>query len=355
MPDVLNSSRSEPLTASELLELVARETDGSAGGSPDEFWPTPERIQQEIGRMLQRPLSADLSRWVEGYARVGRRNPYLWGWCRQAVEVTTLPCVDPALRDHVCDTKTMGVMWDVMLDDVADQRGQNDLMEELLCQTIGRQEPDFSRFSPRERDYACFTADLWRDIMNRARTYPRHGEFAELLRYDYLQLANVMRYSHLLNGHLELLNLAEHDLYTPHNMHIMVCSTLDLMCSPRFDRAEIGILREIVWNTQCMGRIGNLVTTWQRELGERDFTSGVYARAVSTGDLTVADLERGDRNLIEPAIIAGRHEEYFLNRWQRHRKFLLSQRHRLKSFDVGQTVAAFERLVCLHLGSRGNK
>ena len=41
-----------------------------------------------------------------------------------------------------------------------------------------------------------------------------------------------------------------------------------------------------------MGRIGNLLSTWQREVRVRDFTSGVFARAVQQGDLELDDLER---------------------------------------------------------------
>jgi hypothetical protein len=168
-------------------------------------------------------------------------------------------------------------------------------------------------------------------------------------------LCNVMRYSHLLNGDLNLLNMAEHDLYTPHNMHIMICSTFDLMCSPQFDRREIGTLREIVWNAQCMGRIGNLVTTWQRELGEKDFTSGIYAHALSDGDVTLEQLQQGNRQEIESIILQRGHEEYFLQRWQKHRQRIFAKRAQIHSFDVADYVAGFERLICLHLGSRGKK
>lgn len=320
-----------------------------------EFLASPERVRREIDAMLGRQLSPSLSRWVSGYAKVGRRNPYLWHWCRQAVEATTLPCVPAELRDELCDTKTLGVVWDVMLDDVADQGGNPEMLETLLSWPLGRPIRDFSRFSPQEQAYAQFTCDVWEEIMRRAPHYPCFQEYASLLRFDYLQLSNVMRYSHLLNGNLNLLNLAEHDLYTPHNMHIMVCSTFDLMCSPKFDRTELGTLREIIWNAQCMGRIGNLVTTWQRELGEQDFTSGIYARTISLGDLTVEQLRRADRQEIEDVVLKRGHESYFLKRWQRHRQFLLSKKSQLRSFDVTALVSGFERLFCLHLGSRGKK
>lgn len=327
---------------------------GAVAERPQPFHPTAEQIQAEIGAVMARQLSPDLSAWVTRYAEVGRRAPFLWNWCRQAVEITTLPCVSPELRDSLCDTKTLGVVLDVLLDDIADQGGDNTMLEELLALLDGR-EPNLTVFRADQREYAQFTIDVWREIIQRAERLPRFAEFREILRFDYQQLSNVMRYSHLLNTYPELLNLAEHDQYTPHNMHIMICSTFDVMASPAFDRAELGKLREAIWNAQWMGRIGNLVTTWQRELGEKDFTSGVYARAVAHGDVTVEQLLAGDRETIETAIRNGGHEQAYLQKWQEHRATLLSDQCRLRSFDVGELVAGLQKLVCLHLGSRGRK
>lgn len=345
-------------TSEESALQISREMPERAAGRLPEsvsFPPTEADIQREVEGMLESELSSDFMGWVEAYARIGRRDPYLWKWCHRAVEITTLPTVDPTLLSELCDTKTLGVMFDVMLDDIADQGGNDQLLEELLVLVEGTRAPDFGSFDESTREYATFTQELWNEIQRRAVAYPRYAEFTSLLRFDYLQLVNVMRYSHLLNSNPELLNLSEHDLYTPHNMHIMVCSTFDLMCSPNFDRKELGRLREIVWNAQCMGRIGNLVTTWQRELGERDFTSGVFARAVSRGDLTLEQLQFSVDSEIAAVITDNGHESYFLRRWRRHRRMLLSHGEGLRSFDARHLVSAFERLICLHLGSRGRK
>jgi len=335
------------------LAYLSADLDGQISGAAE--FPSAEQVAGRVRETLDRPLSEDLSGWVEAYARHGRRDPYLWRWCRQAVEVTTLPCVLPSLRDELLDTKTLGVMFDVLLDDVADRHGSAKFLEELVHLPVGHTAPDFSQFGAESRAYGEFTRKLWEAILARARKYPCYVEYADLLRFDYLQLCNVMRYSHLLNSRLELLNTAEHDLYTPHNMHIMICSTFDLMCSPQFDRGELGILRDCIWHVQWMGRIGNLVTTWQRELAEGDFTSGVYARAVTNGDVTVEQLRRVSRDQLEVAIAAGGHELFFLRRWREHRQYVLSKKPLIRSFDLGDLLDGFNFLICLHLASRGRK
>jgi hypothetical protein len=246
-------------------------------------------------------------------------------------------------------------MLDVLLDDVADQNGSDELLEALLDMPYGRSTPDWSAFSPEQQAYARFTAEVWQGIRSRLRRYPRFAEFDGILCFDYLQLFNSMRYSHILNKNLDMLNLLEHDVYTPFNMHMVISSTIDLMCSPGFDRTELGRLREVASHGQCMGRIGNLVTTWERELGEGDFTSGVYARAVVEGDLTVGDLLGGDRERVRTAIREGGHEAYFLARWQEHRRSLLAAGSRIRSCDAAELAAGLQRLICLHQGSRGYK
>ncbi|HEV3257245.1 MAG TPA: hypothetical protein VG013_10225, partial [Gemmataceae bacterium] len=323
------------------------------GVQAESFFPSPTEVEGEIALARETLLSPVLRHWARRYAAVGDRHLFLWKWCRYGVEATTLSCVGPGLRDEVCDTKVMGIMLNVLFDDIADHPGNDDLLEQLLNLPFGSSLPDFGRQSPEHQEYGELAVAVWNAIRARTLQYPCFEVHADMLRYDYLQLCNSMRYSHLLNGNLTLLNLVEHDLYLPHQMNMMISAAFDLMCSPRFDGAELGMLREALWHAQCMGRIGNLTTTWERELGEGDYTSGVYARAVAHGDLTVADLLGGDRERIRAAIRAGGHEAYFLSRWQEHRQAILGKRTELRSVDVGALVRGLERLICSQLGSRG--
>src|SRR5581483_758772 len=155
---------------------------------------------------------------------------------------------------HVNDTKLLGVMLDVLLDDVADFERDSILLERLIG--LLHDQTDLSEFDPRQLAYAEFTKQVWEAINRRAREYPHYAAYQDLFRYDYLQLFNTMRYSNLVNGRLALLNLVEHDLYLPHNMHMIIFSTLDLMCTPHVNPRELGHVREAMWHAQCMGQIG---------------------------------------------------------------------------------------------------
>lgn len=310
-------------------------------------------LQREREAVAAARLTPEIEAWFQQYSRVGRRARYAWQWCVHGAELTTLPCVLSRLRPHLCDTKVLSIMLCVLLDDVADEGDRREFLESLL-QIVERQTcPDLDRFSPREREYAEVARRLSVEYERRIREYPCYHVFEDLLRYDLMQYFNTMRFSHLLNRHLTLLNSAEHDLYLPHAMHMMSFATLDLMCIPDFPLSELGRFREAMWYAQCMGRIGNLLSTWRREIEQGDFTSGVFARAVLNRDLTVEQLVAGDPTEIEAAIERGRHEEYFYRRWQFYRSHFHDRIAQIGSVDLSAVLDAHDRFFHMHLACRG--
>ncbi len=270
------------------------------------------------------------------------------------VALTTLPCVAGPLVDHVCDTKLLSIVLCVLLDDVADERGESSLLEALLEPTgwSGSRGPR-RRLSAAARRHAEVTRALWTEYLARTASYPCYQTFEPVLRYDLLQFFNTMRYSHLVNGRPYLLNMVEHDLYTSHNMMMVSFATLDLMCSPGFPLAEVGALREVMWHAQCMGRIGNLLSTWRRELAKGDFTSGLFARALMEGDVTLEDLERGEFAEVEKVICHRGHESHFYQKWLEHRQRCHACAERVRSLDLRKVLEGHDRFFVMHLGSQG--
>src|SRR4051812_35257196 len=155
-----------PLTALPTAPIV---TGVSPAPPPPIKLPAPEEIKAEIEFVLNKQLSADLLPWVDGYAQVGKRNLYLWKWVRQGIEVTTLSCVKPQLYDFACDTKVLGVVLDVLLDDIADRGGDPALLEQLLAVPFNESRLQLSNVRPEDRAYAEFTIDLWQEIKRRTR------------------------------------------------------------------------------------------------------------------------------------------------------------------------------------------
>lgn len=353
-----HSAQDVPVIADELLAAfgrssaapTVRDPDSNRNGLPDE-----QEVDREVACVADMELSPVLQHWINEYDRIGQRDVYLWKWCWQGVDVTTLPCVPRSVRHDLTDTKVLGVMLDVLLDDVADLGGDQTFLDYLLEVPFTPNCPVPRPLFDDEIRYAAFVREVWDEVQRRVRLAPRYEEFRDLMLFDYRQLFNSMRYSHLINSNPSLLNLAEHDLYLPHNMHMMVSSTIDLMHSPDFDSNELGKLREVVVRMQHMGRIGNLITTWEREIADRDFTSGIFAALTSSGTMTAAELRTSSRQKIAEEIRLGGFEDQFLQRWQEHRNHLLQLQPSMHSVNVGSLVKGLDRLICLHLGSRGFK
>jgi deoxyxylulose-5-phosphate synthase len=312
-----------------------------------------DSMAREREQVYARQLSSDMMRWISAYEEIGSRDLYLWKWCLHGVDLTTLPCVVPEFRAHVCDTKVLSIVLCVLLDDVADQHGDSHLLDALLEMTCWGVSRSLRGLSAAERRHAELTRALWSEYWTRVAGYPCFDTYDPVLRYDLLQFFNTMRYSHLVNGRPYLLNMVEHDLYTSHNMMMVSFAMLDLMCSPEFPPQEVGILREAMWHAQCMGRIGNLLSTWRRELADRDFTSGVFARAMMEGDLTLDELEHGDLAKLEATVRSRGYESHFFQKWLEHRERCHARASRIRSFDLRSVLDGHDRFFAMHLGSQG--
>jgi len=320
----------------------------------DDYFGFPEEsLQRERDLIRSAELSPNVESWFRVYSQVGYRTRYLWQWCVHGAELTTISDVLPEWRRHVCDTKVLSIMLCVLLDDVADEQGNEQLLDALMQIVEHQRIPEMGNFSEKDRECAEVTLELSRIYEDRVCEYPLYDVYKRLLHFDLMQYFNTMRYSCLLNKDLNLLNVTEHELYLPHAMHMMSFSTLDLMCTPNFQVQELGRFRESIWHAQCMGRVGNLLSTWRREIAQTDFTSGVFARAVIHGDLSVEQLNPDEAPAIEAAVIDGGHEQYFLNKWYEHRDCLETKVGQIDSMCLDGFLESQERFFYMHLACRG--
>lgn len=310
-------------------------------------------LQRELEEVQSTTISPDVKEWSDLYSRVGRRASFLWKWATRGVELTTLPCVDPKWRSHVRDTKVLSIILCVLLDDIADVERKHSFLETLLHIVQCQKMPDPHTVPESDREYAAVTLELTNRYEQRIRQYPAFAFYQDLLQYDLMQYINTMRYAALVNGRPYLINPAEHELYFPHNMHMMSFATLDLMCSPTFQVSELGRVREAVWHGQCMGRIGNLLATWRRELAQGDFTSDIFAWAVAEGDLTINQLSVQNRKEIDNTLRTGKYEQYFHRRWRIHRDRFRAIAAAVESVDLFECLRGHERFFRMHMASRG--
>ncbi|WP_257462716.1 hypothetical protein [Archangium lipolyticum] len=303
-------------------------------------------------RSIQLPPLVE--RYIAAYEEVGHRGAFLWRWCWRGVEETSLPLVPAEWKEHLLTTKLLAIILNVLLDDLADQRGSETLLETALSIPFhpqGRAAPA-PDVPPEERRYFALIAELWHVLEERVRELPHHGVYRELYVFDYRQVFNSMRYSVLTRNRPALHNLAENRAYSPHNMNMMVFATLDLMAAP-VDPAELGTIREAVWYAQSMGQLANMTATWRREVAARDFASRVFVQALDAGVVTAEQLQMLPPEDITASIESSGMEERLLAEWREQRQRLDVLMGRVRSFDMAHLVRGVDTLLGMHLAARG--
>ena len=315
---------------------------------------TQKQIKKEVEAIQKVKLPPDLQRWVKEYEKVGERDAFLWKWVYKITQITTLPIVSEEYRKSVWKIKTLLVVFDSLLDDIADKEKNGKLLEELIKVAFKQPYIKFDHLNRREKNYLESAMRLWNYILKSIEKYPKYLEFKEIFKYDISQLLNTMEYAYLINKNPYLINKVEHLLYLSANMTTMICYTIDLMCSS-FNTQKLRKLREIAWEAQKMARIGNWITTWERELKEDDFTSGVIPYALENNLITVENLRKENKEGIIKKIKESEIEDFLLGEWENSFNKVNKGIKSITSSDLEEIPKSLKKLLIMHLISRGYK
>ncbi|MGM0717910.1 MAG: hypothetical protein ACQET5_12215, partial [Halobacteriota archaeon] len=242
------------------------------------------------------------------------------------------------------------------LDDLAERNDGDDAFDRV------RWIP-FAETTPAKRDSAPdidpelwgFLKDLWKAIRTGIEQAPRYAEFADIFEYDFRQTINAMEHARLLNANPAMANRMETDRYDAYNMCMFPYACLDLMYSPSFERRELGALRSLLCELQQMARIGNWLTTWERELTEGDFSSGIVVCAIRRRVITASEARRGDIDRLVDRITTHGIEAEFIREWEIRQKASRKQAAELQSIDGESLVDGLETVMNHHLASDGYK
>ena len=320
---------------------------------------TPERVKKEVEVVKKVKLSKEVQKIAQDYKRLGdpNRNEYLWKWIFRGTEVFTGNRVSKKLLPNLLESKLLLFILDTFFDDIADKYKLRNkkLLKEILKVPFQQEYIEFNKLNRKEKECVNFAIDLWDRIEKKIRKFPRYKEFKDIFEYDVSQFLNVIKYSYLVHKNNYLLNKTENWMYLPHSMQVVINTTLELMCMPKFDVKELGKFREVAWNAQKMSRIGNWVSTWEREIDEKDFTSGVFVYALDSGVISINDIQKGNKSKIIKKIRNSKIERKLLKEWEQNYYEINKLARKIKSVDVRSIPQALEKVLFFHLSSRGYK
>jgi len=311
---------------------------------------TPAKIKKEIKKVKETKLPQKINLYINQYQEIGERNYFIWQWLWNMFNITRLPIVPKKYEQKILELKVLITMFIILLDDIADKKTSKEFLDALL--TI----PFKESFSGKIKNQKYFkkTLFLWKNIMSDVRKLPNYSSYQEIFDYDLRQVVNAMRYSYLVNKDYQLLNKTECWQFMPYNMVALVYSGLDLMCAKRVP--DLGAVREIVLYSQKMARIGNWISTWEREVFEKDFANGIFAYALDSGLIKARGLEKIKGHAIIQEIRQSKIEKDLLKEWEDYLGKIEQKKHKFKNGElVDQFSLSLEKLIIFHLSSKGYK
>jgi hypothetical protein len=203
-----------------------------------------------------------------------------------------------------------------------------------------------------------FTESIWIYVIKKLQEYPRYDEFKDIFEFDLKQMINSIYHSYLINTNPNIINLKEAKVYGGHNMAIFLCVDIDLMASPKFDKRELPWVRDIVWHAQQMARIGNWLSTWEREIWEMDYTSGIFAFSIMNKLISldeIYDMDENTNNELIERIKKSEAIQHFLQEWKGNYEEIEANIPHVKSINVKEYLEGLELMLRFHLASSGLK
>jgi hypothetical protein len=214
---------------------------------------------------------------VERYLLVSQhRDPRLFKeFLVHGYRQTTLSSVAADLTDEVIYGKVCLGMIITLYDDLADnplyynpkllktlyRLNLNDISHSLV-------EVEFKDFSIYE-----LAIHLFSELSCTLNSFPHYEKLKDILSFDIQHVFLANQYAELLTANPDMRNLQEGQYFGPYNMGMIAAGIIDLMASPDCDFSELGKIRQILIKGQRVGRIGNLLSTFKRELYEGDVTN----------------------------------------------------------------------------------
>lgn len=315
---------------------------------------TPKTIKNELHEIQEVILPAKLQEWITSYKKIGIRSDFVWHlFFKIDGEIDYIP--RPLSNyDSLQETKFLIAMFVVLLDDIADQDGGKELFNKLSVIPFIADPVSIESLTPTEKEYFNFTLKVWERIHYLIINSPQVKYLGDQFIFDTKQMINAMEYSNLISKYPNLINKTEYWLYSPHSMQFIVGGIVNMMFLDQFVSSELQTIREIIWQIQKMARIGNCISTWEREIVDRDFTSGVFAYAIDSQIITSNDL-LSDANIVIKKIKKAKIENSLLKEWEKCYREISHYKKKVTMLNIEKLLYSLEKLLLFEIISKKYK
>lgn len=315
-----------------------------------------------------------------------KRKEYLWKWIRVGFRATTILNKNNKYYSESEESKFIGVLLIVLLDDLAENLQNKNLLN--AANAIVLKEFDYfikygainqnalleldRSCSLMEKKYLFFIQKVTREMLISVCGLPNFN----FLKHDFFKywrkVVNCFNFTLYTNNSVKNQSMPKvekyfkslkYSYYTKifgHNMHVILAMIIDLMCLTKINKKEIKLAIKISEEAQAMGRIGNWLSTWKREMLEKDFSNGVLIYSINNKKIDIKDIKKyiKEKNKKSANQLIKRIEksdvvDYFLNKWKKHRDRMEMISKKVKIFPTNKYIKGADLFLKLHLGNEG--
>ena len=319
---------------------------------------THHAVEQKLVRDMQSvAVPREFDSLLSRYAKItDDRDELLWKWLYYVFPTFELSTVPPEQRDAARKSKFGFSVFMTILDDISERHRDHRTFEQGRKIPFANAEPVYDTESV-DCTQLALLEDTWELTAEFLDSAPRREEFHQLLEFDIRQSLNTMDYNRLVNDGPEITSPTAIEQYDTYNMLLFCYVGIDIAFSPSFSVTDLSTLRDITWEAQKLARIGNWVTTWERELAEDDYTSNVIVTAIDRGVVTVEELqsEAVSTATVIDQIRSTSIEQELLLKWNRTYRELLQTDHGLESVDPYDFIDGMRELLEIDVKAYGLK
>ena len=272
------------------------------------------------------------------------RASYLWKWIQVAFEITGLNILSNYfVVSH--SLKCCSAFVTCLIDDICDTTQDENSLERGIAALSGE-------ISDSESYLHALIYETWSTAQNDIRKAPNYS----LLKNEFTQA-----YEYQIEGFRYCLTLGDYstidwDTYleiVPHTIHVYLAGLIDLLYAPNIRSCQLTQLKRIFLLTQRMAQIGNWVTTWEREIDQRDYTSGVIILAIKNKWVDKDDIVKHRVDVIKREVKRSPSERHLLHLWRESRD---ESRQLSKQLDmplIEGYIDSFSAIIFMQLASVG--
>ncbi|WP_313691624.1 hypothetical protein [Halorarum halobium] len=317
----------------------------------------PERERERaVADLGAGSLPASVERLVGRYDRIiPERGRYVWDWLADTLPTFRLGSVVPEHEARADEARLLVSVFVTTLNDLSDRREDDDAFETAAL--IPQGEFDAATAADPAVELA---ADAWDALLDRLEGAPRFDTHLATLRRDLAWTVRAQRHAAWSARRPAETTYEECLQEQAPTMCMDALATVDLMCSPTFDPTEERAVREAVALVEPLGRIGNWLTTWERELEEGDLANGIVVKGVEDGVVSPEAVRRASaeptvrpafrRRIREAGVELAVEED-----WRRRYERALGHEWETGTVDLDSFVAAMDDVRRRHDASRGKK